>query len=199
MELLRKAEDFLHQIEATTPLNNQDTPLVDTEIFLRSLSFENEQTHVEDELHEEDTDETHFEDQTSVFTSEFTAELTSMVDENPYENDRSDQSDENIGLGFLFKGIEQDDFLANDGFTSTVSAEDLESLQADENTLHTKRVDIVYLDNSFEQSEYSVSVAIDEDSQAFSLVSPQSTRNSIPEVNVISKKPKDIASKKKKL
>ena len=88
---------------------------------MRSLSFENEQNHVEEELHDEDTDETHFEDQTNVFTSEFTAELTSMVDENPYEKDHSDQSDENIGLGFLFKGIEQDEFLANDGLTSTVS------------------------------------------------------------------------------
>ena len=103
-----------------------------------------------------------------------------MVDENPYENDHSDQSDENIGLGFLFQGIEQDEFLANDGLTSTVSAEALESLQADENTLHTKRVDIVYLDDSFEHSEHSVSVVIDEDSQAFSLVSPQDSPNSLP-------------------
>ena len=79
LELLSK--DILHQTEATTPLSPNDIPSVDTEIFLRSLSFEKEQNYVEEELHDEDTDETHFEDQTNVFTSEFTAELTSMVDE----------------------------------------------------------------------------------------------------------------------
>ena len=53
----------------------------------------------------------------------------------------------------------------------------------------------MYLDDSFEQSEHSVSVVIDEDSQAFSLISPKDEHISTPQVNVIWKTPKNMVRK----
>ena len=125
-----------------------------------------------DDFPEETTDETNYNDpdeQTNTFGMDFTSELTAMVDDPLLQTDEQEQSEEQIGLGFLFQGIEHDDFLASDGQTSSISDEELKHLGFDENTLHTKRVDIVYMD-SFEDAEVSVSVAIDEDSQVISLL-----------------------------
>ena len=170
--LLQNGLDFIEQMEATTPIQVHQTSS-DTDFFLRSVSLETEQLTSQDDFPEETTDETNYDDQddqTSTFSMDFTAELTAMVDDHPIQTDKGEQSEDHIGLGFLFQGLDHDDFLSRDGQTSAISDAELKNLGFDEHTLHTKRVDIVYMDDVFEESEVSVSVALDEDSQVISLL-----------------------------